>query len=163
MILLERLLGIRYLAAVAELFSLISGAALLALGVYKFFRAYTVILGGVPVGSEKGPGILILESIDVFLAALASLVLALGLAQLFLVSDDRRDALQIPSWMKVRSFLELKLLLREVVLTVLVIAFLGYVASHVEVLHRETLILPASILMLSVSLYIMKKIARDGH
>ena len=63
--------------------------------------------------------------------------------------------------MKVKSFLDLKLLLWEAVLTVLVVVFLG-LATKTEYLRWEVLILPASILMLAISLFIMKKIS-GGH
>ncbi len=153
------LLRFRYLAAVAVLFFILNGIALMAVGVYKSFHAYQVLLAGMPWEPGKGPGIYIVESIDTFLVAMVLFVLAVGLAELFLVKDDEKNALPIPSWMKVKSFLELKLLLWEAVLTVLVVAFLGHAASQTEELHWEILILPASILMLAVSLFIMKKIS----
>jgi len=153
------LLRFRYLAVVAVLFFILNGIALLALGAYKSFHAYQVMLAGMPWEPGKGPGIYIVESIDTFLVALVLFVLAVGLGELFLVSDDEKNALPIPSWMKVKSFLELKLLLWEAGLTVLVVAFLGHAASQAEELHWEVLILPASILMLAVSLFIMKKMS----
>jgi len=157
------LVRFRYLAAVAVLFCLLNGIALLAVGVYKSFYGYKILMEGMPWEPGKGPGIKLVESVDVFLAALVFIVLAIGLAELFLIRDEEKDALQLPSWMKVRSFLDLKLLLWDAVITVLVVAFLGHVAAQVQDLQWEILMLPASILLLSVSLFIMKKISGGHH
>ncbi len=64
--------------------------------------------------------------------------------------------------MKVKSFLDLKLLLWEAVLTVLVVVFLG-LATKTEDLRWEVLILPASILMLAISLLASMKKISGGH
>ena len=161
MTLMEFLLRLRYLAVVAVLFCILNSIAFLALGVYESFHAYPVIVTGMSWNEAKSAGVSIVESIDTFLVALVLIILALGLTELFLVSDERRDALPIPPWMKVKSFLDLKLLLWEAVLTVLVVVFLG-LATKTEDLRWEVLILPASILMLAISLFIMKKIS-GGH
>ena len=161
MTLMESLLRLRYLAVVAVLFCILNSIAFLALGVYESFHAYQVIVTGMSWNEAKSAGVSIVESIDTFLVALVLIILALGLTELFLVSDERRDALPIPPWMKVKSFLDLKLLLWEAVLTVLVVVFLG-LATKTEDLRWEVLILPASILMLAISLFIMKKIS-GGH
>ncbi|MGO9378251.1 MAG: YqhA family protein [Dissulfurispiraceae bacterium] len=163
MTLIGFLLKMRYLAAVAVLFSVLSGMALMAIGVCESVHAYQIILAGIPWESGKHPVQQIGESIDTFLVALVLIVLALGLTELFLVGDDEKDACLIPSWIRVKSFLELKLLLWEVVLTVLVVAFLGQALGQAEDLHWEVMILPASILMLAISLFIMKKISGGHH
>lgn len=160
MTLMQFLLKLRYLVIVAMVFSILNGIALLGLGVYKSIKSYQALLA--PWESGEGPGIMLVESVDVFLAALVLIILGIGLAVLFLIRDEGKDSLQIPSWMKVKSFLELKLILWEAVLTVLVVAFLGHAAVQAEDLHWKILILPASILMLAVSLFIMKKIS-GGH
>jgi len=161
MTLMRFLLKLRYLVVVAMVFSILNGIALLGLGAYKSIKSYQVLLAGTPLQSGKGPGIQLVESVDVFLAALVLIILGIGLAVLFLIRDEEQDSLHLPSWMKVKSFLELKLILWEAVLTVLVVAFLGHAAVQAQDLHWEILILPASILMLAVSLFIMKKISGD--
>lgn len=157
------LLKFRYLAVIVILFSIVNAIALLVLGVYEAFHAYRDILAGPPWKQGGGPGISIVYSIDIFLVAMVLIVLAVGVGELFIIPEDKSDDLPIPSWMRIKSFLELKLLLWEAVLTVLVVAFLGHVVAQGEVLNWETIILPASILLLAVSLFIMKKISGGMH
>ena len=94
MTLMEFLLRLRYLAVVAVLFCILNSIAFLALGVYESFHAYQVIVTGMSWNEAKSAGVSIVESIDTFLVALVLIILALGLTELFLVSDERRDALQ---------------------------------------------------------------------
>ncbi len=96
MTLIEFLLRLRYLAVVAVLFCILNSIAFLALGVYESFHAYQVIVTGMSWNEAKSAGVSIVESIDTFLVALVLIILALGLTELFLVSDERRDARQYP-------------------------------------------------------------------
>lgn len=160
---MQFLLKLRYLVIVAMVFSILNGIALLGLGAHRSIKSYQALLAEGPVTPGEEPGIMLVESVDIFLASLVLIILGIGLAVLFLIPDEKKDSLKIPSWMKVKSFLELKLILWEAVLTVLVVAFLGHAAVvQAEDLNWKILILPASILMLAVSLFIMKKIS-GGH
>ena len=157
---LRRLLeGSKYLAIIAVIFSVINAVGLLLLGAYKAVKAYLLLFG---IGAEDGamsPGIYIVESIDTFLVALVMLVLAAGITSLFLIGKDQEEN-PLPSWMQVNSFLELKLMLWEAVILVLVVAFLVHVSVQADNPKWTLLILPLSILLLTVGLAVMNKFGR---
>ena len=153
------LIELRYVALVAVVFSILNSFTMLGLGIHKAYRAYRFLLGIEPLNEGELPGLLLAQSIDQFLIALVFLVLGLGLAQLFLLRDEQRTGLPIPSWMSVTSFLGLKLLLWEAILTVLVVVFMERLMQQGENLQWQILIIPASIFMLTISLFIMKRLA----
>lgn len=101
----------------------------------------------------------LLSVIDLFLIAVVFFVLALGISLLF--SDpDKGFPLNLPEWLRVKNFMQLKVILWEAILTTLVIAFLTGIAGkkiNGEPVMIDSLIIPGGILMLALSLYFLKK------
>lgn len=153
------LVKLRYLAIIVVLFAVLHTLGFLAIGAMKTWQAYSLLISEQPFPADKGPGIYMLESIDSFLVALVLLVFAIGISSLFLSGKDKKAQSTIPKWMQVQNLLELKLLLWEVILTVLVIAFVGQLVTQLQNLTWEILVIPTSILMLSVSFYLLKKVS----
>ena len=153
------LLKLRYLAAVVALFAALHAIAFLVVGVKVAWSAYGLMLSGEPVEKVR-PGIHLLQSMDAFLVALVFLILALGIAKLFLLPDTPETDRTLPRWLRLHDFLELKLLLWEAILLVLTIAFVAKVVEELGQLNWELLILPASILMLAISYFLQKWAAR---
>ncbi|HKO22904.1 MAG TPA: YqhA family protein [Candidatus Eisenbacteria bacterium] len=148
-------LKFRYLAIIAVAILLVHAIGLLGLAVFRTYQAYHAAFQG---GTESGqirPGIPIAESVDAALFALVLIVLAMGTVSLYLTGDvvDPR----IPSWMRVRSLSELKTLLWEAILLVLVMAALTSIMAHTDQLGWDLLILPAAVLILSAGLFLKVK------
>ena len=150
------ILRFRYLAVIVAVMLLIHAVGLLVVGAWRGFEAYKM-LAHVPswTGTDR-PGIYIAESIDLLLFGLVVLVLAIGTASLFLSPDGNPDG-RIPTWMRVSSLSELKLLLWEAILVVLVMATLTLLVTNLEELAWGHLVMPAAIFLLSSSLYLARK------
>ena len=153
------ILRVRYLAALVVVVVLFHALALLALGVMRAYKAFQLILSGRPWEGMERPGIYIAESVDALLFSLALLVLASGTASLFLSRVGAGPDPRLPSWMRIESISELKALLWEAILVVLVVATLTSILGSMDALHWGLLVLPAAILLLSVSLFLARRAA----
>lgn len=101
----------------------------------------------------------IMKSVDLLLRAIVLYIFSLGLVVLF---DTREEGmrLKLPQWLQVKNFMELKIVLWEAILTTMVISFLSRTAEKAqsgEELTLNTLIIPGSILFISLSLFFLKK------
>lgn len=116
----------RYLVILAVLGSL---AASLALFVYGFIETGVVIFDAIDKAdiSSKGAKALALhfiEIVDLFLLGTVLLMIALGLYELFIDAN-----LNLPEWLQIRTFDDLKMKLVGVVIVVLAVMFLGHVVG----------------------------------
>ena len=146
----------KLIVQVIVLFVFAAAIVFTALGVYDFLHAFSHFsmekreLGLLAVG--------LLQSIDLFLMAMVLFVFALGVQVLF--NSKPLEGVPLPKWLQIQNFTELKVILWEAILTTMVIA---YVASMVqkrgegETLNYTHLVLPASIMLLAMSLFFMKK------
>lgn len=101
----------------------------------------------------------LLSAVDLFLIAIVFFVLAIGIMLLF-ADPDKEFPVNLPAWLRVKNFMQLKSILWEAILTTLVIAFLTSVARkkiNGEIIGTEMLIVPAGILLIALSLYFLKK------
>lgn len=116
----------RYLVIAAVIGSL---AAALALFVYGFIETGVVIFDAIDKAevSSKGAKALALhfiEIVDLFLLGTVLLMIALGLYELFIDAN-----LNLPEWLQIRTFDDLKMKLVGVVIVVLAVLFLGQVVA----------------------------------
>jgi len=97
------------------------------LGVYETVIGFSGFLKG-QIHSETTPGLLLFQSLDLFLIGFLFLIFSLGFFQLFYPKPSRLmttiDDIA-PDWLKVKNFTQLKLILWDTVLTTLVIIFIG--------------------------------------
>src|SRR5262249_44994417 len=145
--LLEQLLKIRYIAVVVVILSILHSIAFLFLGGRIAFHAYHLIITGSHAGENVRPGLEILHSLDFLLISLVLLILGLGVAKLFLLpppAPGRTYAL--PTWLNMKTFSDLKVLLWETILTALVVFGLPTLSSDLAgTLAWTALVLPAAI------------------
>jgi uncharacterized membrane protein YqhA len=153
------ILRFRYLALIVALMLLLHAIGLLIVGVMRGIESYHLLAQGPTWTGADRPGIHIAESIDLLLFGLVVLVLAIGTASLFLSADGNPDR-KIPAWMRVASLSELKMLLWEAILVVLVMATLTELVTNLDELNWRHLVMPAAIFLLSSSLYLARK---TGH
>lgn len=153
----RRLLRIRYLAAVVALVFAVHAVGFLALGLMRAYHAYALLFRSELTGTEERPGVHFAESVDALLFSLVMLVLALGTASLFLTGPGSRDQQNLPEWMRVKSLTDLKLLLWEAILATLVVTAATSVIGALPDLEWKHLVLPAAILVLSISYFLLKK------
>jgi uncharacterized membrane protein YqhA len=151
------LLRIRYLAAVVALVFGVHAVGFLALGVMRAWHAYAVLFQTERLGPESRPGLHFAESVDALLFSLVMLVLTLGTVSLFLTSPGTEAQQNLPAWMRLKSLTDLKLLLWEAILATLVVTAATSVIGALPHLEWKHLVLPAAILVLSVSYFLLKK------
>jgi uncharacterized membrane protein YqhA len=145
-----------------------AGIVLTALGVYDFYHALShfavgaegfQLVGGIAVGLLRG--------VDLFLIAIVFFVFSLGLLILFNNKDEESVLpVNLPDWLRVKNFIQLKVLLWEAVLTTLVVSFLtGLVNERLNgtIIATSDLIVPGAILLIAISLYFLKKGEGNGH
>ncbi|HEY7203787.1 MAG TPA: YqhA family protein [Methylomirabilota bacterium] len=151
---LIKVLQLRYVLAVAVVFTLINSVLCLAVGIRQSLDGYRVIfrfLGGEEIA---GPKVLLLESLDSFLAGLVFLIFGLGIVKIFIVHGH--DIEGLPAWLQIHSFVELKILLWETILVALVVMTVGTVARRLHALSWDVLVLPGVVLIMAVGLYLMR-------
>jgi uncharacterized membrane protein YqhA len=151
------LLRIRYLAAAVALVFALHAAGFFVLGLMRAYEGYALLLRSNRGGEQGRPGVHFAESVDALLFSLVMLVLALGTASLFLTRPGTGDRLNLPKWMRIRSLTELKLLLWEAILATLVVTAATSIIGALPRLDWTHLMLPAVILVLSISYYLLKR------
>ena len=159
---LRNIFTYRVIAILIASFIFINSIAFTLGGIWLAVKGIFLIIEG-GMGSEERPGLLIMESVDVFLLALVFLLFAIGIIKLFVPDAPQFVRVKNLHWLKINNFTDLKLLLWEAVLTTLVVFFItGYVHNS-ERLDWKVMILPISILLLSISYFIMKKSESAHH
>lgn len=148
---MTRFIGIKLPAILISGFIILLGLMTIAFGAYKTYEAILFLLQ-----IEEGkPGIALIEALDIFLVSLVILILGGGIFKLFVGDEDTFK--NIPILSKLKSFLELKILLWETLLLMLTIwATMDFAAFEVKEFGLENLILPASILILAAALRLVK-------
>jgi uncharacterized membrane protein YqhA len=148
-----RLLQLRYIYLVAVVITFINSLFFLWNGVVHAFHGYVAIL--YHKDTDTRPGLHFVESFDMFMIAFMFLIFSLGMMRIFThyhVHDEK-----LPGWLRIDSFKELKILLWETILLTLVIVTISEVIKKLDHLTWEVLFLPGVILLLSLSLFIVRK------
>ena len=154
----NKILLIRYIFLVAVFFTLLSSFVFLIGGVVESIHGYRLFFEHGLEG-ENRPGAYLLKGLDLFLVSMVFLIFAFGIMRIFTHYESPDE--NLPGWLKIKDFKELKILLWETVLVTLVVfTFTEFVTSR-QFLKLETLIMPGVILILSVSLFLMK--GKENH
>ena len=147
----------RYLVLAAVLGSLAAALALFAYGLAESVVVVFDVVGRADV-SSKGAKLLALafiEIVDLFLLGTVLLMIALGLYELFINAD-----IELPEWLQVRTFDDLKNKLVGVVIVVLAVLFLGLVVSWDG--ERDLLRVGAAIALVIAALTYFLSTAKSG-
>ena|SRR5688572_4628837 len=148
--------------AIIAVFVFLSGVVLTGLGVYDFFHTFSYLDS--PAGVVGLLAVGLLQAVDLFLMAIVFFVFSLGVLILF--NDGVKSALDLPGWLRIESFMELKVILWEAILTTMVISFVANLVRRRldgEELGLHHLILPGAIFVLAASLYLLKKGGEHRH
>src|SRR5215831_14868883 len=109
----ERLLRLRYVAVVVVILAFLHALAFLLMGARIAAHTYWAILHGAPPGASERTGVELLHSLDLMLIALVLMILAFGVAKLFLRDPmgEHAHSFSGPSWLQIETFTDLKVLL----------------------------------------------------
>ena len=107
---------------VIALLVFVAGIAVTIIGIYEIVIAFThVAENREHVASLIATGLL--KAVDMFLMAMVFFVFSLGVLMLFNYPDENLPV-KVPNWLRIKSFVELKVILWEAILTTLVVSYL---------------------------------------
>ena len=108
---------------------------------------------------DRAPSLMLLEGVDSFLLAFVFFVFSFGLYKIFFIKENKEVNDSLPNWLHIDSIFELKSLLWYSVLTTMVVLFLNYAVVRINAnnLNWNFLMFPTGILLISISLFFMKK------
>jgi uncharacterized membrane protein YqhA len=148
----------KFIRAIAVLVFL-SGIVLTILGIFDMGHAlwHFVERDDIPLATSVGVGML--KAIDMFLVAIVFFVFSLGILMLFNNKPPESLPDNLPKWLHIKNFMELKVILWEAILTTMLVSFLSGAVERKMIRDPkvEDLIVPAAILIIALSLYLLKK------
>jgi uncharacterized membrane protein YqhA len=152
----HQLLKVRYVAVLITLLMVLHSFAAFVIGAQLALRGYREVLSG---NLNGRPGLELLHSLDFLFISIVLIIVALGIAKLFLRDPSTESDASLPRWLRIDSISELKVLLWETILVTMLIIALSDLSTGVYE-HRSwtVLITPGAIFLLAVSLYFMKKV-----
>ncbi len=152
----ETVFTLKYFALIISLMIMLSGFIAIVVGSMRLFEGIMQIIG-LHEGDNK-PGIHLIEAVDTYLFSLVILVLGGGIFKLFVGNENTFKGSVVFS--KIKTFMDLKVLLWEtLLLTLTVWCALGFFA-HPKDLQYEQLILPVTIVLLALALKLIRDIKR---
>ena len=157
----------RYLTVFAVFGSLAGSVLMFLLGLYNIYLA---LAGGLRISLDEGESfgaqavIRIIEALDRFLIAIVLLYFAYGVYTLFLHPEEPEEDLALPEWLKVREIGQLKQVVAEVIIVILLVLFLRLA---LQAFHSETttldllqiatlMVLPVSVFFLALALWFVQ-------
>lgn len=152
---IQQLIKSRYFFLIGVLFVLLNSFVFLVGSIVKSIEGYRLLIIHGLHHPEHRPGVALLEGLDMFLISMVFFILAIGVMRIFVYSHQEDN--DVPKWLQFRGFIDLKALLWEsVVVTLVVFAFTQVIAKG-NMSLEESIRLPLVILILSLSLFIIKK------
>jgi uncharacterized membrane protein YqhA len=159
---------VRIIINVLAFLMLLSGIVLTVLGGYEFVVVFSH-LNNSDAHAARMMAIDLLHAVDLFLVAIVFFVLSLGTLVLF-NNPDSPLPIRLPEWLRIKSFMQLKVILWEAILTTLVVAYLASLAEKEiqgEEITVQALIVPGGIFLIALSLFFLKKgesgAGKDSH
>jgi len=149
---------IKVLISTIAILVAIAGIALTLIGIYEFAVAVSHVsaadkphfVGLVATG--------LLKTVDVFLMVIVFFVFSLGVLILF--HDPSSELpVNLPGWLRLKSFIQLKVILWEAILTTLVVSYLaGLAEKRMDQIPFDVydLVIPGAIFLIALSLYFLK-------
>jgi len=151
----KHFLKLRYIYLIIVLFNLLNSLACLAIGVYKSILGYKAMIRGFSEDEAlANPAIILVESLDTFLISLVFLIFAFGVYKVF-ISDNTKET-ELPKWLDIKSLIDLKMLLWETFIIILLVFSATVVIENIHDLSWELFILPSIVFILTVGLVILR-------
>lgn len=152
----------RYISLIAIICSLIGCLLLSLMGAWKTYNAIKIIFFDyIPKGSEHlhsmdNATIYIMKALDTFLIALALFIFAYGIFTLFISNKNDIEDNGVLKWISIPNIGYLKNILSEVIIIILFVIFLEVIIENIHDLKWEFLIIPISVLLLSLGLKFLR-------
>jgi uncharacterized membrane protein YqhA len=159
--------GSRYFAVIAVVGTFAGSLLMFALGFYNIVQAFTIGLeveqGAEPGEFGTGAVISVIEGLDRFLIAIVLLYFTYGVYSLIIHPDEKEEDLALPAWLRVKKIGQLKQVVAEVIVVVLLVLFLRvalqtfHEPADLEWRRIATIaLLPVSILLIAMALRLVE-------
>jgi uncharacterized membrane protein YqhA len=159
--LLSFLLGLRAIMLIGSAGAMI-GALLMFLqgGFYLHEAWHTLMTPG--EAHERAVTVPVLEAVDAFLFGIVLVIFAYGIAIGFVFTLPEGYGRSLPNWMKIEGVSQLKGILSEVVIVVLIVIFARVVVEANGKFEWSMLVLPVSILFIAIALRMIELAGGKG-
>jgi uncharacterized membrane protein YqhA len=159
--LLTFFLSLRAIMLIGSVGALVGSLLMFLQGGFFLHEAWhTILTEGDAV--QKQVTVPVLEAVDSFLFGIVLVIFAYGIAIGFVFTLPKGYGTRLPVWMKVGGVGQLKATLAEVVIVVLIVIFARVVVEAQGRFEWSMLVLPASILMISIALRMIELGGKDG-
>ena len=129
---------------------------LILAGVNAYKGVLLIIDGTVFTQDHSGAGLYFLQTMDIILGAIVTIILMTGIVSLFEIVDTKTIQ-SLPKWLQITDFRHLKIILWETILVAMVVFFF-VILSHVNGSYDwNLLVIPISILLLAIGVYFVRK------
>ncbi len=148
---------LKVIIGIISVLFMVSGIILTGLAIYESIEIFHRVQGSDSLVKVIAVGLL--QAVDLLLIAIVFFVLSIGIRLLF-KDEDKTMPVKLPEWLRVKNFMQLKVILWEAILTTLVVSYLANLsATHIAGtdLKVESLILPVGIFLVSLSLFFLKR------
>ena len=149
--------GLRLVMIIASLGSFIGSLLMFYQGFLYLVEAFDTLRH--PVEGDHGVTqvtVPILEAVDSFLFGVVLIIFAYGIVVGFLVRIPERIARRLPGWMMISGVGQLKQILAEVVVVVLIVIFARVVVESGGHFEWSMLVLPVSIGILAGAIWLLE-------
>ncbi len=152
---MKKLLRYRILYIVISVCCALNALVFICMGAIKTVHGYLAFFESAPTPQSEVAAVLLLQSLDNFLVGLVLLIFAFGIYRIFV---DVRLEEDMPAWLRdVKTLRDLKLMLWEAILVIMLIFSVSYMNAHRGQLSWTFLALPGIIFLVAVSYYLMKR------
>ena len=158
----DRIVGqLRKVSIIAVVASGFGSLLMFIIGAVKVFKAYKsyffleTLTGTGPLSGVNVSISYLVQAIDAFLIALVLMIFGTGIFNLF-VRSKPIDAGQSSGLFQIRSITELKKILAELIIVILMVKFLEGALLDAKGAGWEALVLPAAVLMLAAAVRILR-------
>jgi uncharacterized membrane protein YqhA len=158
---LRFLLGLRAIMLIGSAGALVGSLLMFLQGGFFLYEAWhTIMTAG--DAAQRQVTVPVLEAVDAFLFGIVLVIFAYGIAIGFVFTLPEGYGRTLPTWMKVGGVGQLKATLAEVVIVVLIVIFARVVVEANGHFQWTMLVLPASILMISLALRMLELGGKEG-
>ena len=146
---------------IAVIASILGSILMFIIGAVKVARAYDAyflmeMADAITLASKANFAIAyLMQAIDAFLIALVLLVFSYGIFFLFVADEQARER-GLSSGFKITSISELKRIIAEMIVIILMVKFLEIVLTSSDGFTWQLLMLPVSVLLLAASVRVLK-------
>jgi uncharacterized membrane protein YqhA len=157
----------RYFTLIATVSTICGSVLMFIVGARKAATAFSYFFGFAPefktilpehLTADSAAMLMLIQAVDTFLFALVLLIFGFGVYQLFIAEEHIDEKSDYPKWRRIESVTQLKKILAEVVIVILIVVFLEKIITTTEfATDFASLTIPIAIFLFSAGLWLMRR------